>query len=121
MSRPALQLKVAGQTYRVVTSATEDDLQRLAEVVEDRMYAATPPGRRPTQQALVLAAITLAHELEEERERRREAEERHRRSLQTLLGRIDAVLEEAVVPVEASVRSTRAEEGELERPDGPVG
>src|SRR5690606_29603130 len=99
-------------------SATEDDLQRLAEMVEDRIYAVTPPGRRPTQQALVLAAITLAHELEEERQRRRAAEERHRRSLQTLLGRIDAVLEEAVVPVEAAVRGSRGEEGEL---DGPLG
>ena len=39
MSRAAVQLKVGGQTYRVVTSATEDDLQRLAETVEDRMLA----------------------------------------------------------------------------------
>lgn len=120
MSRAAVQLKVAGQTYRVVTSATQEDLQRLADAVEDRMFAATPPGRQPTQQALVLAAITLAHELEEERERRREVEERHRESLRTLLGRIDAVLEEAVVPAEVAARGHRAEDdGDLEVPDGP--
>ncbi|NLE86625.1 MAG: cell division protein ZapA [Myxococcales bacterium] len=119
MSRPAIQLKVAGQTYRVITSATQEDLQRLAETVEDRMLASTPPGRQPTQQALVLAAITLAHELEEERARRRRAEERHREMLQNLLGRIDAVLDEAEVPVEAAARAPRSVDEELELPDGP--
>ncbi len=119
MSRPAIQLKVAGQTYRVVTSATQEDLQRLADTVEDRMLAATPPGRQPTQQALVLAAITLAHELEDERARRRQTEERHREMLQNLLGRIDAVLDEAEVPAEAAARGPRDVDGELELPDGP--
>lgn len=117
MSRAALQLKVAGQTYRVVTSATADELERLAEAIEDRMFQATAPGRRPTQQSLVLAALTLAHELEEERERRRCAEERYRESLRTLLQRIDAVLEETALPSEGDARPTRDEdedEAELE-------
>ncbi len=119
MSRAAVQLKVAGQTYKVVTSAEEGELQRLADAVEDRMYAVTGPGRKPTQQALVLAAITLAHELEEERELRRRAEERYRTMLESLIGRIDAVLEETPLPVEAAARRTSASEAEAlsEAPD----
>lgn len=120
MSRAAVQLKVAGQTYRVVTSASEGDLRRLADAVEDRMFAATAPGRQPTQQSLVLAAITLAHELEEERERRIRVEERYKEMLQSLLARVDAVLEEAIVPAEAPAREQHLEgEVEFELPEGP--
>lgn len=119
MSRAAVQLKVAGQTYKVVTSAEEHDLQRLAGAVEDRMYAVTGPGRQPTQQSLVLAAITLAHELEEERELRQRAEERYRTMLESLLGRIDAVLEETILPVESAARRASTNEAEAlsEAPD----
>ncbi len=119
MSRAAVQLKVAGQTYRVVTSAEEGELQRLANAVEDRMYAVTGPGRKPTQQSLVLAAITLAHELEEERERRLRTEERYRTLLEGLLGRIDSVLEETPLPAEAAARARPTNEAEAlsEAPD----
>src|SRR5688572_843089 len=88
----AVPLKVAGQTYRVVTSAPQDELDRLVKVVEAALAEVTPPGRQPSPQALVLAAITLAHELEEERARRVAVEERHRRVLGSLIGKIDRVL-----------------------------
>lgn len=93
MVEAAVPLKVAGQTYRVVTSAAPDDLARLAKVVEAALYEVTPGGRQPSPQALVLAAITLAHELEEERARRVALEARHRRVLGSLIGKIDRVLE----------------------------
>ena len=101
MSEAAVQLKVAGQTYRVVTSAEPSELTRLASKVEDALSGVTPPGRQPSPQAPVLAAITLAHELEEERAKRQALEERHRRVLSSLLGRVDRVLEETEVLVQS--------------------
>jgi cell division protein ZapA len=92
MVEAAVPLKVAGQTYRVVTSAPVEELERLAKVVEAALGDVTPKGRQPSPQALVLAAITLAHELEEERARRVAVEERHRRVLGSLIGKIDRVL-----------------------------
>ena len=94
MSEAAVALKVAGQTYQVVTSADEQELHRLAKKVEVALSEVTPPGRQPSPQALVLAAITLAHQLEEEQAKRKAAEERHRAVLNTLLGRVDQVLAE---------------------------
>jgi cell division protein ZapA len=92
MSEAAVQLKVAGQTYQVVTSAPESDLKRLAKVVEEALEGVTAKGRQPSPQALVLAAITLAHELEVAREEKRELKERYQRTLTSLLGRVDRVL-----------------------------
>jgi|SRR5688572_28549164 len=89
----AVPLKVAGQTYRVVTSAPQDELDRLVKVVEAALAEVTPPGRQPSPQALVLAAITLAHELETERARRVAIEARHRRVLGSFVAKIDRVLE----------------------------
>jgi cell division protein ZapA len=96
MGEAAVELKVAGKTYQVVTSAAEDELRRLAQIVEQALEGVIPPGRQPSPQALVLAAITLAHELEAERERRIAAEERHKKVLRSLLQRVDQVLERTV-------------------------
>lgn len=101
MAEAAVQLKLAGQTYRVVTSADETDLTRLARVVEDAIFSVTTPGRQPSPQAVVLAAITLAHELEQERARREQLETRHREMLTQLLTRIDRVLDETK-PIESA-------------------
>jgi cell division protein ZapA len=112
MSEAAVQLKVAGQTYQVVTSAEPAELNRLAKKVEGALYGVTPEGRQPSPQALVLAAITLAHELEEERARRIELEERHRQVLESLLSKVDRVLLETAdfktIPRASTGRSTAA-------------
>jgi len=108
MVEAAVPLKVAGQTYRVVTSAPPEELDRLAKVVEAALAEVTPAGRQPSPQALVLAAITLAHELEEERARRVAVEERHRRVLGSLIGKIDRVLE-TTQPSEATAASPEVE------------
>ncbi len=100
MSEAAVQLKLAGQTYQVVTSADEGQLRHLAKVVEDALYEVTPEGRQPSPQALVLAAITLAHELEEERKKRAALEEKYRSTLTTLLERVDQVLADTAEAVE---------------------
>ncbi len=112
MSQAAVQLKVAGQVYRVVTSAPEAELDRLVARVEDALAQVTAPGRQPSPQALVLAALTLAHELEEEREKSRRLEERHRNLIQNVIGRIDQVLDETPAEVVVSTKSrTRSHPG----------
>jgi cell division protein ZapA len=88
-----VELRVGGQSYRVVASADEADLRRLAGVVDARLRS-IQSNRQVSPQALVLAAIALAHDLEEERALRRQAEERSKQMLRALLQRIDAVLDE---------------------------
>lgn len=93
MSSRAVRLQVAGQNYRVVSSADEEDLQRLADTVSAKVYELTPQGKVPQPQAVLLAAIALAHELEEERAARASLERRARDMLRRALVRIDQALE----------------------------
>jgi cell division protein ZapA len=90
-----VQLRVAGQSYRVVSSASEEELQRLADTVTAKVEELTPRGKVPTAQSVLLAAIALAHELEEERARRATLERRARDMLRRVLVRIDDVLDRA--------------------------
>lgn len=92
MAGRTVSLRVGGQTYRVVTSASEDELQRLAAVVDDKLSAVVPKGRPVTPQAMLLAAISLAHELEEERARSQSLAERARGAFGKMLERVDAAL-----------------------------
>jgi cell division protein ZapA len=88
-----VQLRVAGQTHRVVTTATDVELKRFVATIEDRLAEVSPRGRALHPQALLLAALALAHDLEEERERSRRIETRARESLSQLVQRIDAALD----------------------------
>jgi cell division protein ZapA len=93
MSGIPVELRVGGQTYRVVASAEEHELRRLAEIVDARLRELSAPGRQIPPQALLLAAIALAHDLEQERELRRRVECRSREMLTSVLSRIDAALD----------------------------
>jgi cell division protein ZapA len=93
MPKGPVELRVGGQTYRVVATAEEADLHRLADVVDDRLRKMTGPGRAVSPQSLLLAALSLAHDLEDERNRRVRSEQRARDMLSGLLSRIDAALE----------------------------
>jgi cell division protein ZapA len=94
MDRRTVQLRVAGQSYRVVTTADEAELVRLAAVVDAKLAEMTGPGRSAPPQALLLAAIALAHEAEEARADVARVEERLRSTVARLLERIDAALAE---------------------------
>jgi cell division protein ZapA len=61
--------------------------------VDERLRSLTAPGRQVSTQTLVLAALALAHDLEEERSLRRHVEDRSREMLRTVLARVDAALE----------------------------
>lgn len=88
-----MQLHVAGQSYKVVTTAADDELGRLAAVVESKVSEVTPRGRPVQPQAVLLAALALAHDLEEERSRRESLERRTRDLLRRFLMRIDSALD----------------------------
>lgn len=94
MNRPAVELRVGGQSYRVVASTDEAELQRLAEVVDTRLRDLAGPGRALAPQSLLLVAISLAHDLETERARTRAVEVRSKEMLTSVLQRIDALLSE---------------------------
>ena len=93
MDRAPVELRVGGQTYRVVASAEPTELHRLAGIVSERLQGRGNGTGAVPQQALLLAAMTLAHELEEEREKRKRVEQRSREMLTHVLARIDAALD----------------------------
>ncbi|MGD0527749.1 MAG: cell division protein ZapA [Polyangiaceae bacterium] len=93
MDRRTVELRIAGQNYRLVSSAPADELQRLAVVVEAKLAEISPKGKAPPPQALLLAAMALAHELETERNRRESLERRTRDLMRRMLVRIDDAME----------------------------
>src|SRR5262252_9326426 len=90
MERRTVQLRIAGQTHRVVTTASDADLKRFVSVIEGKISEVNPRGRALPVQALLLAA--LVHDLEEERARSSQLEVRTREALGRLVERIDAAL-----------------------------
>ncbi|HEY3497029.1 MAG TPA: cell division protein ZapA [Polyangiaceae bacterium] len=102
MSAEPVELRVGGQVYRVVASASEEELRRLAAVVEARLRQVTPPGRQISPHSLLLAALSLAHDLEEERSRTAKLAARSREMLGSILTRIDAAIGTSASPNEAS-------------------
>src|SRR6188768_3417860 len=100
MHADPVELRVGGQTYRVVASASQEELRRLAAIVDDRLRAIIPPGKAISPQALLLAAIALAHELEEEKAKNVKLATRSREMLGSILTRIDAAVGAAGSPAE---------------------
>src|SRR6516164_9633356 len=93
MDRRSVELRVAGQKFRVMSSAPEEDLLRLARMVDAKVTELGSRGNPQGSQAVLLAAIALAHEVEAERGRRESLERRTRELLERVLGRIDEALE----------------------------
>ncbi len=92
MDRRTVELRIAGQSYRLVSSAPAEELQHLAEVVEAKLTEIAPKGKAQPQ-ALLLAAMALAHELEGERGRRESLERRTLDLMRRMLVRIDDAME----------------------------
>jgi cell division protein ZapA len=93
MDRRVTNLKIGGQSYRVVSPAPEAELQRLAEKVDAKLSELGPRRGPGSPDSMLLAAMALAHELEEERGRREALERRTRDVLRRALVRIDDVLD----------------------------
>lgn len=82
--RRAVELRVGGQTYRVVATGDDHRVQHLAELVDRKLAEVLPNGlgRSVTaQQAMFLTAMALAAEVEEQRTRAGAAEGERDRSL----------------------------------------
>jgi cell division protein ZapA len=94
MAGRTVHLRIGGQTYRVTTSASDDDLQRLAAVVDKKLATVVPPGRPVTPQAMLLAAMALAHDLEAERARGDAIKAQARGAFGRMIERVDAALGE---------------------------
>ncbi|MFO0586295.1 MAG: cell division protein ZapA [Polyangiaceae bacterium] len=113
--RRAVELRVGGQTYRVVATGDDHRVQHLAELV-DRKFAEVVPhglGRNVTaQQAMFLTAMALAAEVEEARSRAQALEGERDRSLRVasrardvvtrLLERVDGALASVPSPTPAA-------------------
>ncbi len=93
MARQTVVLTVGSRDYKVVSSVSAEELSRLAAVVDEKLRPLLPPGRPEPPQALLLAALALAHDLEEERERSRALERKSRDMLRRVLMRVDNVLD----------------------------
>ena len=94
MAQKAVELSVAGQRCRVVSTANESELRSLASMVEDKLAAVLPAGRPVTTQAMLLAAVALAHEAQEQRARADSIAKKARQALQGMLTRVDEALAE---------------------------
>lgn len=106
MAGRTVEVKVGGQVYRLVSSATDEEVERLARIVDAKLRALTQPGRPVPPQALLLAAMALAHEAEEQRTRADVVTDRAKGMLGKLLERVDAALV-SVGPSEAARQPSR--------------
>lgn len=102
MARTPIALHVGGQTYKIVANVPEETLRQYAAVVDERIRELVPAGKPVPPTAILLAAIALAHDLDEERANRQALEARSRDVLRRLLARIDDALEAPEEAVEAS-------------------
>jgi cell division protein ZapA len=93
MARRSVDLRIGGQSYRVVSSASEEELRRLASRVDQKVAELAPAGKPIPPQALALAAIALAHDLEVEQSRRLMLERRSRDMLRRVLVRVESALD----------------------------
>ncbi|MBL9021791.1 MAG: cell division protein ZapA [Myxococcales bacterium] len=94
MTKP-VELRVGGSTYRVISSASAEELERLAGVVDETLAGISPPGRPMPPQAMLLAAIALAHEVEVQRERADRIAARSREKVSEILARLDGTIARA--------------------------
>jgi cell division protein ZapA len=113
MERRNVQLRLGGQSYRVVTTATDLELKRCVSVMEERLNEVNPKGRAPHAQALFLAMLALVNELDEAKAAAASAAALARTTLSSVLERIDAALEDD--------GGARSDDGRHDESDGAAG
>ncbi len=102
----AVELSVAGQRCRVVTSANEAELKILTDMVECKLAGIVKPGRPLTTQAMILAAVALANDVIEHKRRADAVAGAATTALQQLLARVDTALS-GEVPTTSVKRARR--------------
>jgi cell division protein ZapA len=95
MKDAATAVRVGDQTYQVRANVDPTELRRLAALVDARIRALVPPGRLIPPSAIVLAAIALVHDLEQERDERAASEGDTRARVVALMRSVDAALDDS--------------------------
>jgi cell division protein ZapA len=109
MSGKAVELNVAGQSCRVVTTAGEQELQALASMVEEKLAGVLQSGRPVTTQAMLLAAVALAAEVQQHRARADAIADKAKTALTAMLERVDAALEHSeAMPADSMRKRARS-------------
>ena len=93
MARPAVEVNVGGQLYRLVASSGEQTIRRYAGLVNERLRDVTGSEKPSHPQAMLLVALALAHDLEEEKARNVALREQAEGMLRGLLDRVNAALD----------------------------
>jgi cell division protein ZapA len=76
----------------VVSSASPEELERLAAIVDEKLTALVPPGKPLGPQSLLLVAMALAHDVEAARARNVELRRTSKATLTRMVGDVDATL-----------------------------
>ena len=86
-----VQIEIAGARYRMSSDADEAYLQRLADIVNERVQALGPKAARSATPAQLLAvvALSLAEDLDASERRRESLEDKTRQVVDTAIRRID--------------------------------
>jgi cell division protein ZapA len=92
MSKQAVTVSVAGHAYRLVTSLDAETLARHARDIEQRLGKLTT-GQQIHPQALLLVALSLAHELETTRQGTELWKQRASERVTDMIGRVDIALD----------------------------
>ncbi len=90
-----VQIEIAGARYRMSSDADEAYLQRLADIVNERVEALGPKAARAATPAQLLAvvALSLAEDLDGSEQRRLSLEAKTREVVDTAIRRIDQRLQ----------------------------
>ena len=89
--KPNVQIEIAGARYRMSSDADEAYLQRLADIVNERVQALGPKAARAATPAQLLAvvALGLAEDLDASERRRESLEAKTRQVVDGAIRRID--------------------------------
>jgi cell division protein ZapA len=90
-----VQIEIAGARYRMSSDADEAYLQRLADIVNERIEALGPKAARSATPAQLLAvvALSLAEDLETSEQQRAGLETKTRQIVGAAIKRIDQRLQ----------------------------
>lgn len=82
---------VAGKAYRVITTASDDEIAVLSRLVDERLRGISG-GRPVTLETAVLVAMSFAHDAELNKVRAEQVEQDARNVMGRVLERIDSAL-----------------------------
>jgi cell division protein ZapA len=90
VAKRSVVVHIAGQRYVVRSDANEAYVQQLAGYVDDRVREVQQSSRRvPSQSLAILAALNIADDLFQERDRRASLKQRVREKSRAVLSYLD--------------------------------